>query len=112
MAEALDLSEKILDLDEIGNIGHPCWELLQPNPDVHELFSKFNEIFFNGVLESRVNLDWIIDMDGNVAGESYTHEFSDVNHRMKINLNEVLLSTRSRRETIEILLVSSMFITQ
>ncbi|XP_055296873.1 DNA-dependent metalloprotease SPRTN-like [Sitodiplosis mosellana] len=102
---SVNMSEVILDLDKVTNIGHPCWELLQPNPDIHEMFDEYNNLFFGGILNFRVVLDWH-SLPGNAATNAgATKPPENVrNGRMSISLNKNLLVVRSRRETIEILL--------
>lgn len=92
----------VLDLDDVKNIVHPCWELLRPNPDIVQLFDYFNDTFFRGILRHRVILDWI-EMDGEDAGQS---KHIEANNRIKIDLNKKLLRIHSRKSIIEILLVS------
>lgn len=37
----------------------PRWEVVDPNPNVHELFIQFDNIFFNGSLNNRgVEVRW------------------------------------------------------
>lgn len=51
----------ILDLDSVENIAHPFWEFLDPSPDIHQLFNRFNELFFGGIFtdeERKVTLQW------------------------------------------------------
>lgn len=101
---SVDLSAVILDLDSIQNIGHPCLEMLQPNPDVYKLFEYFNEIFFDGILKYRVNLEWLENIEESSAGKSYLPEEGE--NRMRIILNSKLMRNRSRKDIIETLLVS------
>jgi hypothetical protein len=40
----------------------PSLELSDPNPDIHELFAKYDDLFFDGVLKSHeVTLEWSND---------------------------------------------------
>lgn len=111
MATSLDysmvLSEVTLDLDDISNIGHPCWELLDPNPNIIKLFNEYNHLLFDGILENRVENRWLeekfaTDENKSTAGETLK---SYIYGRMVISLNSKLLRKRTRRDTIEILIV-------
>lgn len=106
MAQALDnsinLSEVILDLDEITNIAHPCWEYLQPNPSIHELFDEYNQLFFGGILEFEVDIDWRPSLKKHNAGET---NLARRRGRTSIDLNENILRNRMRHEIIETLIV-------
>lgn len=102
--QSFDYSEVILDLDEITNIGHPCWEMLQPTPDVYQLFDEFNQRFFTGVLDFHVDIAWKPFRGNNTLTAGLT-EIKNIRENILISLNETLLGWQSRRETIEILLV-------
>lgn len=93
----------ILDLDVIEAIGHPLWEDLDPNPNVHLLFNEFNKIFFDRKLENLVEVSWTSNMNKYTAGDTQYGERG----QCKIRLNKALLSDRSRREIVETLLVST-----
>lgn len=104
--QSFDYSKVILDLDEITNVGHPCWELLQPTPDIYHLFDEFNQRFFSGVLDLQVDIVWL-RMSGefkHTAGATYPQRKENHN-KILIELNEKMLGLQSRRESIEILLV-------
>lgn len=102
-----NLSGVVLDLNDISNIGHPCWELLDPCPDIYVMFDELGKLFFDGKLELNVDMQWLgMYMKESLAGESFPPRRDRGNGRMIINLNEKLLCRRSRRETIEILIVS------
>lgn len=104
--QSFNYSEVILDLDEITNVGHPCWELLQPSPNVYQLFDEFNQRFFTGILDFRVDIDWCPLRGHNKDCAGLTELPHKVrNNKILITLNEKLLGLQSRRETIEILLV-------
>ena len=32
------------------NLNDPEWELIDPNPDIHALYSSYNDLFFDGKL--------------------------------------------------------------
>lgn len=106
--KSIDLSKVILDLDEITNIGHPYWEFLDPNTSIQELFEEFNQLFFDGILEFEVELDWSTSLK-NHAGETHPAK-STQRGRMSINLNEDILRNRIRREVIETLIVRNIII--
>lgn len=99
-SDSFDFCNTVLDLDDVSNIGHPCWEVLDPNPDIHHLFKRFNDLFFDGILYNRVNLKWLHFHNDNV-GETYLRE------KIHIHLNINLLKNRLRKEIIEQLLVGT-----
>lgn len=101
---SINLSEVILDLDEITNIAHPCWEYIQPNPSIHELFDEYNQLFFDGILEFEVDIDWS-SLENYNSGETVPAEKTKKGRRMTIVLNENILRNRMRHEIIETLIV-------
>lgn len=101
--KSIDLSKVVLDLDEITNIGHPFWEFLDPNPSIQDLFDEFNQLFFDGILEFEVELDWSTSLKDH-AGETHPAK-STQRGKISINLNEKILRNRIRREVIETLIV-------
>lgn len=102
LPDSFDFSNTILDLDDVSNIGHPCWEFLDPNPDIQHLFKRFNDLFFDGILHNRVNLKWL-HFDNNNAAVTVPSD------KMHIYLNINLLKNRLRKEIIEQLLVGTKF---
>ncbi|XP_031627622.1 sprT-like domain-containing protein Spartan [Contarinia nasturtii] len=94
-----DISNEILNLDDITNIGHPFWQEIDRSPNIQLLCSEFDKVFFERKLEHRVDLRWGICESKSTAGEA---TWKDGN--IKIRLNEVLLSGKSRRTIVEILL--------
>lgn len=76
------------------------WELIDPNPDIHQLFSQFNETFFWGKLSS-VYVQWSPRMTL-CAGVCKYH---GRNRECSIHLSKPLLSYRPRKDLVETLLV-------
>ncbi|CAL8128896.1 unnamed protein product [Orchesella dallaii] len=77
------------------------WELIDPNPDVHQLFSEFNKEFFWGQLGS-VYVDWSSRMTScaGLCKCSIRGQFRDCS----ISLSQPLLSLRPRKDLVETLL--------
>lgn len=98
-----------LKLRAIGNVVHPDWELLDPTPDVHQLFARFDKKFFRGRLKSVVKLKWSNNMF-RVAGLCFKKKtiINPNGIHIIIMLSEPLLKLRPRRDLIEVLLVSEM----
>lgn len=86
-------------ISQIPSEGHPCWELLDPNPSIFKLFDEFNQLFFAGVLDYRVDVEWSVPADGEVSKTDAR------NGKRLIILNPERFLHRSRRELIEILIV-------
>lgn len=103
--ESVDYSNVTLDLYEIKNIGHPLWEFYDVHPDIIHLFNKFNDLFFNGILANRVDIEWMADLVGGSAGETYPADRLR-NNRISLRLNKNLLERCLRKDLIEIFLVS------
>lgn len=108
MAAALEQSfnyrEVILDLDRLSNLGHPCWEFLQPLDlvKINNLFKRFNKKFFNNLLEQRsIGLEEL----GKMAGVTIPPVRTSRRTFSTINLNKDLGQSMLRRELIETLLV-------
>lgn len=106
---ASDLSSVILDLDDPSNIGHPCWEYLDRNPNIRKLFNTFNNLFFDRILCNRVDLKWCTSMSRRIAGETHPPSINKKDD-IRILLNPNLLEKRLRRENIEQLLVRSFLL--
>lgn len=109
-SDSFDFSNCVLDLDDISNIGHPCWEFLDPNPNIQHLFNRFNDLFFDGILYNRVYLKWMHFNDKNNeknAGETVQQDYPG--DKMFIYLNINLLENRLRKEIIEQLLVCTSY---
>lgn len=102
MAVHPDFSKVVLDLDHVGNIGHPCWEFLDPNPNIQHLFKRFNDFFFDGILHNRVDIKWLHFHD-KCAGLTMPPQLPG--DKMHIYLNINVLKNRLRKEIIEQLLV-------
>lgn len=93
-----------LDLNAIGNVAHQNWELLDPTPDIHQLFARFDKKFFRGRLKSVVKLNWSSNLF-RVSGLCCPTKQANI---IFIMLSEPLLKLRSRKEVIEVLLVSKV----
>lgn len=103
---SFDSSEIVLDLDDVSNTGHPILEILDPNPNVHQLHKKYSKIFFDGLLDDDVDLKWVSKLSGSCAACTYPYQKNvHGNSSIRIHLNEELMRKRLRREIIEILLV-------
>lgn len=108
--DSFDFSNTVLDLDDVTNISHPCWEFLDPNPDIQILFKKFNNLFFDGILCNRVEVKWthLMNKSAGNAGETWPSQLPDNTIYIYLNIN--LLRNRLRKEIIEQLLVGIWFI--
>lgn len=99
----------ILDLDLIENIAHPFWEFLDPNPDIDQLFNRFNELFFDGTFtdeqRNSVTLQWFNNTRGSLAARTWPAKKTQP---IKIDFNERILSRVLRKEIIETLIVSQI----
>lgn len=99
----------ILDLDSIENIAHPFWEILDPNPDIYELFDRFNRLLFDGTFTDEhrksVTLNWFKNARGQLAGETRP---SNSKRPIEIRMNERILKDVLRKEVIETLIVSQI----
>lgn len=97
----------ILDLDLVENIGHPFWEFLDPNPDIDQLFNRFNKLFFDETFtdeqRNAVTLEWFNNRRGSLAARTWPAKKTGP---IKIDFNERILSRVLRKEIIETLLVS------
>ncbi|NWS58455.1 SPRTN protein, partial [Chunga burmeisteri] len=76
-----------------------AWELVDPNPDIHRLFTQFNEMFFWGCLGS-VAVSWSSRMT--VSAGLCTYEKGS--GLCSIRLSEPLLKLRPRKDLVETLL--------
>lgn len=103
--DSLDFTNIVLDLDHVSNIGHPCWEFLDPNPNIQHLFKRLNVLFFDGVLHNRVNVKWLYFNEKNAKNAGETMESQRPGDKMYIYLNINILKNRSRKEIVEQLLV-------
>lgn len=99
----------ILDLDLTENIAHPYWEILDPNPDINELFERFNNLLFDGTFtdeqRKKVTLNWFENKRGPLAGETYP---PNSKKPIRIRMNERVLKPVLRKEVIETLIVSQI----
>ncbi|XP_053310233.1 DNA-dependent metalloprotease SPRTN-like [Spea bombifrons] len=77
----------------------PAWEVLDPNPNLQELFMSLNGMFFQGQLKG-VEVKWSCRMILK-TGICYYKENEDV---CTIYISKPLLSLRSRRDLVEVLL--------
>lgn len=89
------------DLNSTQNLVHPAWETLDPTPDVHSLFSAFDNKFFQGRLKC-VTLEWSKRMYS-CAGICYSNR-NRFGMAVTIRLSEPLLKLRSRKDLVETLL--------
>ncbi|CAG9809173.1 unnamed protein product [Chironomus riparius] len=90
-----------MDLNSTQSLVDPDWELIDPVPNIHNLFHTFNFKFFNGNLGC-VELEWSKRMY-QCAGICYSRR-SRGQMSCVIRLSEPLLKLRSRKELIETLL--------
>ncbi|KRX89230.1 SprT-like domain-containing protein Spartan, partial [Trichinella pseudospiralis] len=88
--EQMDSSKSIVD---------SAWETLDPNPDVHELFVQFNDMFFWGTL-SACEVRWSSRMTLCAGMCSYEGKYG----LCSIHLSEPLLKYRPRKDLVETLL--------
>ncbi|KAM7536206.1 hypothetical protein Aperf_G00000104582 [Anoplocephala perfoliata] len=79
------------------SIVDPIWEIVDPTPDVHELFVDFDSRFFEGKLKS-VKVFWSKRMTVTAGTCSYDES------QCSIRLSEPLLKLRPRRDLVETLL--------
>lgn len=100
---SVDFSDVVLDLDDVSCIGHPCWEFLDPNPDIQQLTKRFNKLFFRGILHNSINLKWMY-LNNKCAGETRQPQNS-ADDKIHIYLNVKLMKDRLRKEIVEQLLV-------
>lgn len=107
--DPFDFSSCILDLDHVSNIGHPCWEFLDPNPNVQHLFNRFNDLFFDGILHNRVDVRWLHFNKPNKMCAGLTIPPQLPGDQIHIYLNINLLRNRLRKEIVEQLLVCNDF---
>lgn len=85
------------------NLVNPEWENIDPTPDIHAMFAKFNLRFFEGSL-SCVELEWSKRMY-QCAGICYQRQ-NGFGKSVIVRLSEPLLKLRSRRDLVETMLVS------
>ncbi|VDN04383.1 unnamed protein product, partial [Thelazia callipaeda] len=76
----------------------PIWETIDPNPDIQELFSYYNTIYFLGVLPG-CEVKWSSRMTSSAGLFSYNGK-----QKCSIRLSQPLLQYRPRRDTVETLL--------
>ena len=80
------------------NVCDPALELIDPNPDVHQLFLEYDKLFFGGILQSRCCVRWSTRMTlcaGTCAFDGAMNT---------ISLSKPLLSLRPRSDCINTLL--------
>lgn len=96
-------SKPILDLDLVENFVHPYWELLDPNPDIEQLFQQCNKLFFGGQFTKedtcKLTLEWM-NTKTDLAGE-----FNPKN--TKIHLFDNVLKKYLRKDIIDTFIVSA-----
>ena len=80
------------------NVCDPSLELIDPNPDVHQLFIEYDKIFFKGILQARCVVRWSTRMTL-CAGTCTFDGAMNV-----IALSKPLLSLRPRSDSINTLL--------
>lgn len=90
-----------LDLNMTGKLVDPEWETLDPTPDIHSMFNRFNDRFFKSEL-SCVELEWSKKMYS-CAGICYSRR-NRMGHSVTIRLSEPLLKLRTRKNLVETLL--------
>lgn len=98
-----DLDSELLNCTQ--NIVHNAWEIVDPTPNIHSLFVKFNSRFFEGKLAA-VELEWSKRMY-QCAGICYQRRVAGFKSCI-IRLSEPLLKLRSRKELVETLMVSQL----
>lgn len=84
------------------NLVDPSLEITDPNPNIHQLFVQFNDMFFWGKLAT-VYVKWSPRMTL-CAGLCRYHPR---NRECSIHLSQALLGFRPRKDLVETLLVSS-----
>lgn len=97
------------------NLVDEAYELIDPHPDIHELFLLFDQQFFWGTLTSRAcTVDWSKRMTRFLYNFAHENEkfscagicqFHGRSGLCSIRLSEPLLKLRKRRDLIETLLV-------
>lgn len=90
-------------LNQTQHLVHPEWELIDPSPDVHAMFVRFNAKFFQNRLGAVV-LEWSKRMYS-CAGICYQRS-NRYTKEVIIRLSEPLLKLRPRKDLVETLLVS------
>ncbi|KRZ05843.1 SprT-like domain-containing protein Spartan, partial [Trichinella zimbabwensis] len=90
VSELMDCSKSIVD---------SAWETLDPNPNVHELFVQFNDMFFWGALSS-CEVRWSSRMTLCAGVCSYEGKYG----LCSIRLSQPLLKYRPRKDLVETLL--------
>ncbi|KAH8287468.1 hypothetical protein KR054_007888, partial [Drosophila jambulina] len=88
-------------LNMTQHLVHPEWELVDPSPDVHSMFQRFDEKFFQKRLGAVV-LEWSKRMYS-CAGICYQRSNRYVKE-VTIRLSEPLLKLRPRKDLVETLL--------
>lgn len=100
----LGRSKLVRRVSKLKSFGHQNLlfrETLDPTPDIHALFCKFNTKFFAGRL-SCVELEWSVKMY-NCAGICYSSR-NRAGMACVIRLSEPLLKLRPRKDLVETLL--------
>lgn len=87
-----------IDLNAINNIVHPQWELSDPNPDLRELFTRFNGLFFENIIPSTITIKWNKRL-------KVTAGFFD-SKLIEIQLSERIFKNRLRKDIVHTLLVN------
>uniref|UniRef100_A0A1Q3F249 Protein with SprT-like domain at the N terminus n=1 Tax=Culex tarsalis TaxID=7177 RepID=A0A1Q3F249_CULTA len=88
-------------LNSTQNLVHPEWEIVDPTPNIHILFPRFDKKFFQGKLEC-VQLEWSKRMYS-CAGICYQKR-NRFGMSCIIRLSEPLLKLRPRKDLVETLL--------
>lgn len=88
-------------LDQTQNLVHPEWELVDPNPDIYAMFTRFDEKFFQRRLGA-VTVEWSKRMYS-CAGICYQRGNRFIK-TVIIRLSEPLLKLRPRKDLVETLL--------
>lgn len=119
---------RVIDLDKVEHLVHPLWEIFDPTPNLVDLFKRFSYLFFDNELKY-VNNEKAIELEfpypvtikycqystmGECAGLSSFRRTYGKNSTKKgpfrIKLNIRLLEICSRKELIEIILVSMKYV--
>lgn len=88
-------------LNSTQNLVHPEWEIVEPTPNIHVLFPRFDKKFFQGKLTC-VQLEWSKRMYS-CAGICYQKR-NRFGMSCIIRLSEPLLKLRPRKDLVETLL--------
>lgn len=93
------------DVDDFSVIDHRL-ETLDPTPDIQKLFNDFDMKFFNGILSTQNNfkLKWSGELTSSAGLFSVKRNKKTMQIEASIKLSSKLLSLRSRRDLVQVLL--------